>query len=66
MGAWPLPVQASTDRFWDLWALFDMPGLSLQHIHVRAALQQVGKVGADAADAVLGPESCLHCWLAAS
>lgn len=28
-----------------------MPGFSLQHIHVRAALQQVGKVGAGAAAA---------------
>lgn len=45
------PAQAGTGRFWELWSLFDMPGLSLQRIHVRAALQQVGKVGGGAAAA---------------
>ncbi|KAI3438511.1 hypothetical protein D9Q98_000939 [Chlorella vulgaris] len=42
---WLLKPAASTGRFWDLWLLFDLgPGLSLQHIHWSAALQQVGKL----------------------
>ena len=42
---WMPCVQASTGRFWDLWGMFDMAGLSLQNIYLPAVLQQVGKVG---------------------
>ena len=39
-----MPLQKSTGHFWDLWRMFDMPGLSLARLYPAAALQQVGKV----------------------
>eukprot|EP00887_Chlorella_sp_A99_P004621 scaffold4.g4621.t1 len=36
--------EASQRKFWELWDLFDMPGLSLARLHLPAAARQAGKL----------------------
>lgn len=41
---WAMPASEGEQKFWDLWGLFNIQGLSLEGICLGAAARQVGKV----------------------